>query len=130
MRESWRRRIFGIPTSSATATRRRSDRYVGWKQRASCSGIARCPRRSSMRKRTRRWRHRSPPISADGRRSPRKDGVRMRTIVTKEMLREAAREVRRLGPHPAKVKLSKVEPELVAHVLKGLDGISKKLAHL
>jgi hypothetical protein len=50
-----------------------------------------------------------------------------RAIVTKEMLREAAREVRRLGPHPAKVKLSKAEPDLVEHVLRGLDRISKKL---
>jgi hypothetical protein len=54
----------------------------------------------------------------------------MRTIVTKEMLREANREVRELGPHRANVKLSKVEPVLVAHVLRGLDRISKKLVHL
>jgi hypothetical protein len=50
-----------------------------------------------------------------------------RALVTKEMTREAARQVRDLGPRPAMVKLSRLEPELISHVNKGMSLIWRKL---
>src|SRR5689334_16989315 len=105
----------------------RSVRHAVLRQRACCLGIEHCLKRWSTRKRMQDW-HRFWRLNLDEQetRSRRHWNMR-RPLVTKEMTREASRQVRDLGARPAMVKLSWLEPALISHVELGMKLIWRKL---